>query len=482
MRKTILLLTVLGLGTSASWAQSKLLLKDYLEQVKGKGSAFQASQAAVEGFEKQSHQQDLLYSPQLVASYNHLNDKSPQANNPFYPGQTLADSFGVSLTNKLPFGPSISLGYAFNNINLNYPSSSAFPGFSFMNEYYQVSPVASLSLPLFKDFGGSQTAAGVKMVQYQLESAAKNSAFQREQSLFNAKVTYWKLALAREVEDIRKDTLERSQKIWEWTKRRVARNLADPPDALQAEASVRLAELDLQTAQENERSARLALNRFRNAADDAVPETLETVEDSLAGIKVNIPSALPDRLDLQAVQKNAQQQKATFDQAYQNIYPDLTAMASWRGNGLDPQFSPANDMAFQFNRPTWTLGAQLNVSLDVFTAQRTADGYERNYKSALLALKDKEIGVSQEWKDLNDHLTEVDKRLAMATQIEDIQKNKANEERRRLELGRTTQFQLLSFENDYSLARLNRLSLVLEKLTYLAQAQSWLADEKGEVQ
>ena len=478
MKKTFLLLAAMVFGASTGWAQSKLPLRDYLEQVRGKGSAFQASQAAVEGFEKQSHEQDLLYSPQLNAGYNHLHDQQPQADNPFYSNLTLADSFGVSLSNKLPFGPSVSLGYSFNNVTLNFPSQAAlFLGSNYLPSYFQVSPVASLSVPLFKDFGGSQTSAGVKMVQYQLESAAKNSAFQREQSLFNAKVAYWKLALARETMDIRKDTLDRSQKIWEWTKRRVARNLADPPDALQAEASVRVAELDLQTAMENERSARLGLNRFRNVADDAVPETLETIEESLARLKVEIPPTPPARLDLQAVQKNAQQQKATYDQAYQNIYPDLTAMASWRGNGLDPNLSPANDMAFQFNHPTWTLGAQLNVSLDVFTAQRTADGYERNYKSALLALKDKEIGVSQEWKDLKDHLMDVDKRLAMATQIEDIQKNKANEERRRLELGRTTQFQLLSFENDYSLARLNRLSLVLEKLSYLAQAQWWLSAE-----
>jgi hypothetical protein len=63
----------------------------------------------------------------------------------------------------------------------------------------------------------------------------------------------------------------------------------------------------------------------------------------------------------------------------------------------------------------------------------------------------------------------------MAAQIESIQKRKADEEKRRLELGRTTQFQLLSFENDYALARLQRLSLVLEKLSLLAQAQRWLA-------
>ncbi|HJT23865.1 MAG TPA: TolC family protein [bacterium] len=474
---------IVWLVANLACAQGTLSLEDYLGQVKGKGADYQSAEASVEGLEKQSHQQDLTYSPQLVAGYNHVDDQSQQ---PTFLAttHTLSDSAGVSLTDKFPFGPSLSVGYAFNDINLTYSPQllAAFGSNSsgLLSTYYQISPVVSLSVPLFKDFGGSQTSAGVKMVQYQLESAAKNSAFQREAVLYNAKVAYWNLALARESLTIRQDTLDRSQKIWEWNKRRVARNLADPPDALQAEASVRLAELDLQTAQERERSARLSFNRFRNQPDDTVPEGLEKLEGSLSILKVDIPEKQSDRLDLQAQEKNTQQQKATFDQAYQNIYPDITATASWRGNGLDPNYSYANEVAFGPDHPTWMLGAQFNLSLDVFTAQRTADGYQKNYESALLALKDKQIEVDQEWKDLRSHLTDVDKRLDMAAQIEEIQKNKADQERQRLDYGRTTEFQLLSFENDYNAARLNRLALILEKLSYLAQAQWWLAGENEE--
>ena len=470
------------LATGIACAQGALSLEDYLGQVKAKGPDYQASQAAVEGFEKQSHQQDLTYSPQLVASYNHSDDQSQQSTI-LAAQQTMVDSAGVSLLDKLPFGPSVSVGYAFNDFNIVFPQSlvSALPPGSFLSNYYQVSPVVSLSVPLLKDFGGSQTAAGVKMVQYQLESAAQNSAFQREQVVYNAKVAYWSLALARETLAIRQDTLDRSQKIWDWTKRRVARNLADPPDALQAEASVRLAELDLQTAQENEKSARLSFNRFRNRPDETVPEQLETLGDSLASLRVDFPGRLPDRLDLQSVEKTALQQKATFDQAYQNIYPDITANASWRGNGLDPNLPYANEVAFGVDHPTWNIGAQLTLSLDVFTAQRTADGYEKNYESALKTLDDKRLEVGQEWKDLQNHLVDVQKRLAMTAEIEQIQKDKADQERQRLDYGRTTEFQLLSFENDYNAARFNHLSVVAEKLSLLAEAQWWLADEKGEI-
>jgi outer membrane protein TolC len=481
MKKLFMLGAGLWLGVGLAYGQNTLVLQDYLGQVKAQGADYLASKAAAEGYDKESHQMDLTYSPQLVASYNHLDDQSQQST-VLSTTETLADSAGVSLVDKLPFGPSVAVGYSFNNINLTYSplllgAFASMGGSSslFLSSYYQLSPVVSLSVPLFKDFGGAQTGAGVKAVQYGLESAQKMSVFQRERVLFNAKVAYWNLALAREEVEIREDTLARSQKIWEWTKRRVARNLADPPDSLQAEASVKQAELDLQTAVNGERSARLAFNRFRNITTEEVPESLESLEDSLNEVKVDIPVNLPDRTDLQSVEAQARQSKASYDQTYQNIYPDITAYASWRGNGLDPSFQNANNVAFSTDHPTWMLGAQFNLSLDVFTAERTAEGYQKAYESSVLALQDKKLSVAQDWKDIQDRLSDVEKRLAMATDLVALQKQNADAEKTQLDLGRTTQFQLLSIENQYSLSRLSRLALVAEKLGLLAQAQWWLS-------
>jgi outer membrane protein TolC len=481
-RWMVLVLWMAGMPiTGGAWGQAALTLEDYLGQVRSQGTSFQSSQAAAEGYEKQSHQQDLTYSPQLSAGYSHQSDQEQQATL-LAATQTLTDSAGVSLTDKLPFGPSLTLGYAFTDTNITYPSEllKAFGVFApdFLESYYQVSPVVSLSIPMFKDFGGTQTAAGVHQSQYQFESEEKNSAFQTAQVIYNAKVAYWNLALARQQVTIHQDTLDRSQKIWDWTKRRVARNLADPPDALQAEASVRLAELDLEQSTEAERSARLQFNHFRGTQTGDVPETLQSLEESLSKIKVDLPANPPDRLDLRSVQKTADSQKAAYDNAYQNIYPDITLNASWRGNGLDPNFPYANTVAWGPDHPTWNVGAQFNLSLDLFTAQRVAEGFKRSYESALLAYQDKRAQVDQDWQDWRNQMADVEKRLAMTAEIEEIQKNKADQERVRLEYGRTTEFQLLSFENDYNSARLNHLSVIQEKLSLLAKAQWWLSTEK----
>src|SRR5579864_6214362 len=104
-----------------SFAQQKFSLEDYLGQVKAKGQGYQSAQASVEGLEKQSHQQDLTYSPVLTASYNHLDDQSQQVF-AILGTHNQTDSAGVSISDKFPFGPTLSLGYAFDNTNYSGPS------------------------------------------------------------------------------------------------------------------------------------------------------------------------------------------------------------------------------------------------------------------------------------------------------------------------------------------------------------------------
>ena len=208
-----------------------------------------------------------------------------------------------------------------------------------------------------------------------------------------------------------------------------------------------------------------------------MPEQLDGLESAAGLLKAEIPDAPPERLDLQAQEDTVKQQKATYDQAHQNVYPDLTANASWRGNGLDPAFGNANNEAFGVNHPTYDIGVSFNLPLDVFTASQVADGYWKNYQSALLSLQDKQTQVGQDWQGLKDSLAEVDKRLDMTAQIVDLQKNKADQEKQRLEFGRTTESELLSSENDYNAARLNHLSVIAEKLSLLAKAEWWLSAE-----
>ncbi len=476
MKKFTLTISLIGILLPVSGWGETLTLLDYLHQVQTRGPDYLSFKASAEGLKGQAHQLDLTYSPILTAGYNHLDDNESPENIQAMP-HTLSDSAGASITTKFPFGPSLTLGYSFVNTNMEFNElySALGNSLNLPDSYYQTAPTLSLSIPLLKDFGGSQTRAEVHKSQYQFESSSETEFFQMEQALYKAKVAYWNLTLARVEVAIWQDTLERNRKIWNWTQKRLARQLADETDDLQAEMAVRRAELNLRKAQEDERSARFEFNKYRNVESGDVPEILETLENSLVQIEVDIPDDPPERLDLKAEEMRAEQQKAVYDYAKQDIYPDLTLKASWCGNGYDPDFGSANQTSFRNNYPSYSIGAQFSLSLDVFTASQVAEGYWRCYESSFLTLKNKQIEVAQQWADLKEKLLDVDEQLAMSTRIEKLQKRNAEEQKEELAQGRTTQYQLLSCENDYSLSRLDRIRLIQEKLTLLAEAQWWLS-------
>jgi outer membrane protein TolC len=128
------------------------------------------------------------------------------------------------------------------------------------------------------------------------------------------------------------------------------------------------------------------------------------------------------------------------------------------------------------------VGASVVIPLDVFTASKAADGYKLTYNASKDAYRDKALETDQAWAQLKDRLDDVNKRLEMATRIEDIQKRKLAKEREQLNVGRSTQFQLQSFETDYQMSRLQRLGVQAEKLFLWAEAEWLLSADRADAE
>jgi outer membrane protein TolC len=75
----------------------------------------------------------------------------------------------------------------------------------------------------------------------------------------------------------------------------------------------------------------------------------------------------------------------------------------------------------------------------------------------------------QEWNDLNQKFHEAKKRLTLTRDIEIVQDKKLVREKARLHLGRTTTYQVLLFEQDYSTAQLARIRAQADILRILTQ-------------
>ncbi|GEM_PF-919899 len=475
-RALFILLAVVGWVSSARAADS-LALDAYLGQVRGKGYEFRAAAYTVSGLGKQKAETDLMYTPKFQAHAVRVDDRSQHLFQQLYGDKTTADDYGFGLVKKWEYGPTTSVNYGWTRTEVDGASfPPGIPGAGIPG--YVVGPSASISIPLWSDFMGKQTRAKMENARSTLEAAQFAAAYQREGVLFQARNAYWNLKLAREAVTIREDTLRRAVLLVAWADKRVARRLADDSEGLQAKAMRRVRELELQQAQEQERSACIAFNRLRGLDSDEVPETLGDLEGEVEGLAFQWPGESPRRWDLRAAEAKIRSERAAWKDAKANAWPDLKVFAAVSANGLDGSFSPANQQSTNGRFVSMGVGVSVEVPLDIFTAKKVAEGYERNYQAAQLNYADKLLETRQGWEDLKTRLVDVNRRLDMAREIEAIQKQKAEKERERLSLGRTTQFQLQSFEADYAMSRLQRLSVIAEKLSIWAEGEWMLSADR----
>jgi outer membrane protein TolC len=293
-KRILALAGLLALTASSVKAEDSkpLSLDDFLGQVKSQGNGYKSASQAVEGLGKQKVQTDLMYSPQVVGHGSRTDDREQQTIPELYGDRSLADSYGVALVKKWKYGLTTSVDYDWTRAQVDGSSYvSSTPS-------YLVSPSASVTLPLWRDFLGRQTRAQMDKAKFEIESAEYGSAQQREAFLYQARIAYWTLQLARDEVEIRQDTLARSVTIVTWAERRVRMRLAENSEGIQARAAKRVRDLELEQALESERAARIAFNRLRGVESEEVPETLDILGVQAAGLNFQWPNETPKRWDV----------------------------------------------------------------------------------------------------------------------------------------------------------------------------------------
>jgi outer membrane protein TolC len=96
-------------------------------------------------------------------------------------------------------------------------------------------------------------------------------------------------------------------------------------------------------------------------------------------------------------------------------------------------------------------------------------GLRKEQFASELISRQKQNDLMNDWQDLTRRISELKKRLKLSRSISAAQKTKLAKERTRLTSGRTTTFQVLSFEQDYARARLAEINAKLELVRALAQ-------------
>lgn len=435
--------------------RSPLALSEYLNQVSTKHTGLKAADQTSKAARLYADEGSLLFKPSLIGS---AADTADARNNPLASGSYLrSQTYSLGIAEQTNFGLSGKISY--NYLGLDMGST-----LGYTTSYGQI----ELSQSLLRNWAGGETRAQSTLIEAGALSKSFAQSYAAKAYLLEAETLYWRLALSREMVQMQRDAVERAQKIFDWTNRRVRLQLADRAENLQASTNLQARKLDLRSAQDDERAASQAFNASRGIVSAQVPERLVDLGPGLIA-SMTVPARSQSRDDVKAAEFQA---KASAASALLNREKDKPTLEIYGSTLLTDPATPSTQIASSLpatSRPSTVVGLRLSAPLDFSTTSKAREGYAAEATAADWSYQRKVFEEERDWQDLTAKFSEAKDRLKLYLDLERTQKEKLDYERDRQQRGRSTLQQVLLFETDYEAAQLGRIRTFADLLTLGAQ-------------
>lgn len=457
------LMFILGFYLNQALAADALSLKQYIEMVQTKDPAIQSAQLSLEGSRLIEKNARLLTGVNFFANGTYLKDGRPTVAPSFQGDQTDVNSVSVGLQQQTSFGLAwtLSQNYQFTKIY----NASIIP----MPEYYDMYPKIELSLPLWRNWLGSETKAIQGQIETQVQVQKINSELARIQKENEIKDAYYTLATQQKSYDIQKDSLQRADKILSWAESRASRNLSDKSDVYQTQALVSARKLELMSAEEKLKEAARLFNSFLEVDSDSVNYRLISDEIDSKQLELRKDQAKA-RLDLLLQKENLKSVESSYVAQREKNKPSLNLNMAYLKQGRDSTSSGAQSKISEA-KDYQMVGVTFSMPLDIGNMSDSKEGYAKLADSQILAEKARLRNEWIQWKNAVDQAETLAQQLKIVRDLETIQKNKADLERSKYNNGRSTTYQVLMFEQDYVNSRNQKINLELQVRKFLTSLE-----------
>jgi len=499
MRKILSFIIVLAIGccfvTGAELAEKKLSLKDAIFYALESNLDLQVQRTDSQLAFQTLKINKSIFIPNLTLAFENSETNSPATD--FLSGADINTvkrlSLNVGISQQLPFGGNVG----FSLYNLRYESNSLF---STVNPYLYSRATISLTQPLLRNFG--QTAT-----KYQIYIAAndhKISKYQLKENIiglvYNVESAYWELVYAYQNLEARKMALKRAKDLLKQNEVKVRVGTLAPIEILNSKATVARnesqviqAERTIQTREEN-------LKRILNMSKEPstmIPIEKPGVKSLSAGFDAFLLEALENRMDIKRAKLDLENHNIRVKYRRNQMLPELNLEASYYtlGQGgeqllyapgaspLDPDFDPATDIIGVIEKSIWksmseafgnefkNYSLSLNFSMPIILKRQKAELTQAkiNLRRSLLSFKNIESTIYSEVKEVIKEL-ESNRKLVDADRIAlELEGENLKAEERKLSVGLSTNFQVLTYQGQYADAETRLLRSTIDYNLTLAR-------------
>lgn len=444
--KWLIGLTILCVSAGAN----ALTLEEYLNSVKANNPAARSLIASVEAAEVKVRRADLGVMPEMYGSYTLFDDRTPPVNPGLAPSRRDGYSWKVGVQQQTTLGLGANLYFENNQITVGGVNPLFFP----INDYITNRAVLELKQSLWRNGFGEQTRAEMNAAKAAAQADLYNQQFQLKNLLLNAENTYWAMVTYNQIVVLQEENVERAKKLSDRMAKQVRARLFDDVDGLSSQAAYESRQLELQTSNNDRATMARQFNTLRGIDSDQVEKL-----DSMPKLDPNATPAKNFKMkreDFLALKEQAKAYEAQSKAQRSGYKAQVDLVGSVASNGLNPQFNQAYDQVKGWDHPSWSVGIQVKFPLNFSLNNKLYNAAMKDINAGRASSDNADFQMKRTWEELSNKQRELQDIYDKSVRIEKSLTTLMGKERVRLNNGRTTTFQLLTYEQNLVTAQIQR--------------------------
>ena len=325
------------------------------------------------------------------------------------------------------------------------------------NPYFSPGFTATVSQQMLNGFGFKVNRALIEVAQNEQEIEKESFRQQLVTQLVSAEDAYWDLIAAREAVGAAEEALTVAQQLERNNRRELEVGLMSPLDVVTAQSQVAASQRDLIVARTNVQYAELQLkSMFSKSLDEPLASATIEATDSfpdpdnepLPGLEAAVATANQNRPEIAIAAGNIKSQTDVLPFLKNALLPNVNIFGLISTVGLYNFFGTSFTEALQFRYPQVAFG--LTISFPVHNRQAQADDIRsrlerRQSEDSLVRTK------SQVEVDVQNALIAVTQgkaQVAAAHEATLLNQQKLDAERKKLDVGLSTSYNVILIQRD----------------------------------
>ncbi len=276
--------------------------------------------------------------------------------------------------------------------------------------------------------------------------------------------------------DISRQSLETAKRTFETNKAKIEAGRMAQTDIVETETNIASSELTVLSNQNQVDAARLSLIQLLNIDKDTVFEPVKeaAIYPAPPTLEEALSIALQNRPDYLSAVRNVETARLNWVVARNNRLWDLSFSTGVGNGATNTTFWSATSSAWSAGKSDWNAGLSLTIPFRDLTIEQNYLQNKIAYDQSRLSLNKTKLSVEI---DIRNRLRNVDmslKQMRKATQARQLSQRKFEIENDKYKAGRSTNFQLVTYQNDLVKAAQDEVTNLISYLNALTDLDSAL--------